>query len=313
MKPRPARRLSPPGPAALMLVAAATGAAALAPAARAADAAVCEARWTDAARQRNLPVRIHLPAAEQPVPMVVYSPGMGGDLGGGLRWAQAWAQAGLAVLQLQHPGSDAEALRTSSPRDAMSAQQFITRIEDLHFAIDQLQAQPTVGDCALSRIDPQRIGVAGHSFGALTTQAIAGQHYDVPGATAIADRRVQAALALSPAPPRHGSAETAFATVRMPFLAITGTRDAMPGGQPADRQQVFSHLPPGDKWQLVLQDVQHADLAGRAASRHPHAEAAVIEMSTAFWRATLLADEAARRQLQARPAGLAAGDRWEGK
>jgi len=296
-----------------MLAAAAMGAAAWAPAARAADAAVCEARWTDAARQRNLPVRIHLPAAEQPVPMVVYSPGLGGDLGGGLRWAQAWAQAGLAVLQLQHPGSDAEALRSGSARDAMSAQQFIARIEDLHFVIDQLQAQPTVGDCALTRIDPQRIGMAGHSFGALTTQAIAGRHYDVPGATAIADRRVQAALALSPAPPRHGSAETAFATVRMPFLAITGTRDAMPGGQPADRQQVFSHLPPGDKWQLVLQDVQHADLAGRAASRHPHAEAAVIEMSTAFWRATLLADEAARRQLQARPAGLAAGDRWEGK
>ncbi|URI11198.1 hypothetical protein MW290_19765 [Aquincola tertiaricarbonis] len=313
MKARPARRLSPPGPAALMLVAAATGVAALAPAARAAEAVVCEARWTDATRQRSLPVRIHLPAAGQPVPVVVYSPGLGGDLGGGLRWAQAWARAGLAVLQLQHPGSDADALRSGSARDAMSAQQFIARIEDLHFVIDQLQAQPTVGDCALSRIDPRHIGVAGHSFGALTAQAIAGQHYDVAGAAAIADRRVMAALALSPAPPGHGSAEAAFATVRLPFLAITGTRDAMPGGQPADREQVFRHLPPGDKWQLVLQDAQHADLAGRATSRHPHAEAAVIEVSTAFWRATLLADEVARRQLQARPAGLADGDRWEGR
>lgn len=63
MKPRPARRLSPPGPAALMLVAAATGVAAWAPAAPAAEAVVCEARWTDATRQRSLPVRLHLPAA----------------------------------------------------------------------------------------------------------------------------------------------------------------------------------------------------------------------------------------------------------
>lgn len=302
-----------PRRAAVRLATVAMLSAAWAPAARAAEAVVCEAHWTDAARQRSLPVRIHLPAAEQPVPVVVYSPGLGGDLGGGLRWAQAWARAGLAVLQLQHPGSDAEALRSGSARDAMSAQQFVARIEDLHFAVDQLQAQPTVGDCALSRIDPRHIGVAGHSFGALTAQAIAGQHFGVAGAEAIADRRVQAALALSPAPPRQGSAEAAFATVHLPFLAITGTRDAMPGGQPTDRQQVFRHLPPGDKWQLVLQDVQHADLAGRATSRNAHAEAAVIAVSTAFWRATLLADEAARRQLQARPAGLADGDRWEGR
>lgn len=302
-----------PRRAALRLATVAMLSAAWAPAARAAEAVVCEAHWTDATRQRSLPVRIHLPAAEQPVPVVVYSPGLGGDLGGGLRWAQAWARAGLAVLQLQHPGSDAEALRNVSPAEAMSPQQFVARIEDLHFAVDQLQAQPTMGDCALSRIDPRHIGVAGHSFGALTTQAIAGQHFGVAGAEAIADRRVQAALALSPAPPRQGSAEAAFATVRLPFLAITGTRDAMPGGQPVDREQVFRHLPPGDKWQLVLQDVQHADLAGRATSRNAHAEAAVIAVSTAFWRATLLADEAARRQLQARPAGLADGDRWEGR
>jgi len=52
--------------------------------------------------------------------VVLFAPGLGGTSAGGAVWAwsvgrgswgEAWAAAGFAVLHLQHPGSDFEAVR----------------------------------------------------------------------------------------------------------------------------------------------------------------------------------------------------------
>ena len=70
--------------------------------------------WTDAARQRAVPVRLRWPDASRhagPWPVVLFSHGLGGTRDGGAVWAAAWAAAGFAVVQLQHPGSDLDAVR----------------------------------------------------------------------------------------------------------------------------------------------------------------------------------------------------------
>ncbi|MEY3104809.1 MAG: hypothetical protein RJA72_841, partial [Pseudomonadota bacterium] len=63
----------------------------------------------DIFRQRPVPVRLHLPqraSAESPVPLIVFSHGLGGSRMGYSYLARHWANAGLASLHPQHVGSD---------------------------------------------------------------------------------------------------------------------------------------------------------------------------------------------------------------
>ncbi|KPF67697.1 hypothetical protein IP88_12215, partial [alpha proteobacterium AAP81b] len=54
-------------------------------------AIVCDAVWRDGPRGRDIAVRLRLPAGTTPVPVVVWSPGLGGGTGGGAAWGTAWA------------------------------------------------------------------------------------------------------------------------------------------------------------------------------------------------------------------------------
>ena len=193
-----------------------------------------DARWLDAARKRTLPVRLNVPHcpdvqdAEQPrapYPLIVYTPGLGGALDTGALWAQHWASHGFVVLQLQHPGSDADTLvraknRRAAQRKATSAVQFEARLRDLRFVLDELDridrtlrestALPLSAEreLLLRMTDFSRIGVAGHSMGAVTVQKLAGQRLAGQGALEPAARvpgphyepRVRAFVAFSPPP-----------------------------------------------------------------------------------------------------------------
>ncbi len=70
-----------------------------------------------------------------------------------------------------------------------------------------------------SRIDPERIGVAGHSYGAITVQALA-----VEAAKAKGAGRVRAVIALSPGVITPANA-AAMSAARLPFLCVTGDQD----------------------------------------------------------------------------------------
>ena len=50
---------------------------------------VCDAVWRDAARGRDLPVRIRMPDGSGRVPVVLFSPGLGGNRQGGAPGAGA--------------------------------------------------------------------------------------------------------------------------------------------------------------------------------------------------------------------------------
>ncbi|WP_448664219.1 alpha/beta hydrolase family protein [Sphingomonas sp. CJ20] len=273
----------------------------------------CDASWHDAARNRDVPVRIRIPAGTAKVPVILFSHGLGGSLDGGTLWAEAWAGAGFAVVNLQHPGSDRSILGTGGLRAAANATQLIARVDDVHFALDQLGQRRREGACDLTRIDLAHIGMSGHSFGAHTTQAIAGQRF--PGGRIAADSRVKAALAFSPAPPRQGDDKAAFGAIAIPFFSITGTADttpALPGVSAKDRERPFAAMPPGGKYLMVLAGATHATLSGTVRFGRGPSDAdrdAVIGASTLFWRWTLLGDTAARRALDDYAARLPSGAR----
>jgi hypothetical protein len=162
--------------------------------------------------------------------------------------------------------------------------------------------------------------MSGHSFGAVTTQAVGGQSMPVLGAT-FADARIDAALALSPSSPRAGSAERAFAKVGIPWCLMTGTEDTAPiGGQDvASRLAVFPALPKTiDRYELVLHGAEHSAFTERAlpgdrGKRNPNHHRAILAISTAFWDTHLRGDAAARAWLQGPgpKTVLEEADRWQ--
>ena len=296
-----------------------------------ASGAVIEGRWTDAARARSLPWRLRLPTGTGPWAWVLFSHGLGGSVDAGTVWGQAWSAAGLAVLHLQHPGSDTDTLRAGlrQLRSAGSTEQLTARVQDVHFALDEVARLAAQGAAPWSQLDPQAVGMAGHSFGALTAQAIAGQRH--PVATRYSDPRPRAFMAFSPSQPAVAlqSLAGAFGGITRPFLAITGSEDGDPfGGYDGGerRAQVFQGLPPGQRALLWLDGADHMTFAGQdlrrapafgpprrqgpAAERQQAHHDLVARITSDWWRAKLLSDEAARARLMS-PAGLGENDRWQ--
>jgi dienelactone hydrolase len=291
-------------------------------------------RWTDAARQRELPLRLRLPAGADRVPLVLFSHGLGGSVDAGRAWAQAWADAGIATLHLQHPGSDTEVLRHGGPRalqKAANADQLEARALDVRFVLDELARRQAAGDALLARLRLDAIGMAGHSFGGHTTLAVAGQSYGRRGPAPLADPRPRAFAAFSPSPPARG--EGGFGGIERPVLCLTGSFDTDPfasaGSERATRgdyrRQVYDALPSGRgrKAELWLDGADHASFSGNAQgqrSARPRPDAAVAQSerhhaliratSTDWWRAHLLDDADARQRLSQAPAGLGPQDAW---
>ena len=186
---------------------------------------VRSAEWADASRDRILPVEIWYPATAQhkgqdlddatrdhykpmpmapeviqsavrdaaaepgPRPLIVFSHGFGGERRQTTHLCTHWASHGYAVVAMDHVGNTALDMMQSvasgeaaDPKVTMQA--FIAdRPADASFVIDRALA----GESGLE-IDPEEIGISGHSFGGWTTLA-----------TTNRDPRIRAALPLAPA------------------------------------------------------------------------------------------------------------------
>jgi hypothetical protein len=86
------------------------------------------------------------------------------------------------------------------------------------------------------------------------------------------------------------------------------------------RLAVFPALPPGSKYELVLDGAEHSAFTDRAlpgdsSPRNPNHHRAILALSTAFWDAFLRGDENARRWLDGDGprSVLEKADRWQRK
>lgn len=279
--------------------------------------------WIDDARQRDIPVRIRLPEGGERVPVIVFSHGLGGSRDGGREWGEHWASRGFAVVHVQHAGSD-EALwkgrpageRFSGLRSGATLQQFLARIADIKFVVADLDRRQSAGDPVAMRLDLDRLGMSGHSFGAVTTLFLGGQR-PAPGpfdrlAAGLPESRFVAFLAFSPqalgADPGHQ-----FSAFSRPALLITGTLDGRPfpglGATVEQRVVPFASMPAtGSKYFLVIDQADHMffngtrglrdiGIGGRETIDFAAAEARGYALtkaiSTAYWLAYLRGDGSA--------------------
>jgi predicted dienelactone hydrolase len=284
---------------------------------------------TDSERTREIPIRVLLPAAKSPQPVVLFSHGLGGSREGSQFLGKQWAARGYVVVYLQHPGSDTSVWRNESlgkrmdaMRTAASGPNLLLRVKDVPAVLDQLQKWNHDSPHPLSgRLDLNRIGMSGHSFGAVTTQAVSGQS---PGGRWITftDPRIKAAIAFSPSGAHGRSPDKAFADVKVPWMLMTGTKDVSPIGDidVPSRLSVYPALPPGGKYELVLDGAEHSAFTDRAlpgdqATRNPNHHRVILALSTAFWDATLRDDQAALKWLDGEGPRtlLEPADRWQHK
>ena len=291
------------------------------------QADVVDAAWTDAVRNRTLPLRVRLPDARGPRPVILFSHGLGGSVDGGRYWGEQWASHGFVVIHIQHPGSDEAVWKDAKRparalRRAASAEQFVARVADVKFVLDELQRRQRAGDAFALRADLARIGMSGHSFGAVTTQTLAGQRFDVPRrlqaqADALADDRLRAFIAFSPSA-RTDDAVVQFKEITRPFFSVTGSADGTVGlglGVPAYRRLLpYEGMPGPDKYLLNLDGADHMIFNGAPRRRSDGADPVRDELhttltratTTAFWLAYLTDDAAALAWLRS-GAGTAVG------
>jgi dienelactone hydrolase len=281
---------------------------------------VQEFDWFDTTRQRLVPVRLYLPAdasVVQPLPLVVFSHGIGGTRRGYSYLGRHWASQGYASLHLQHVGSD-RAVWMGNPlalpgrlQAAAQESEATARVGDLSFALDQLLGGPLAG-----HIDARRIVAAGHSYGANTTLLAAGAQVERDGRTLnLRDARIQAAIVIS-APPFYGEGtpEKVLGSIRVPSLHITATEDVIrvPGyfSPAADRVAVFDATGGSAKTLAVFEGGSHSIFTDRAgtggALLNPQVKAATQALSTAFLGSVFSGDSAALRLVGLRFAGLLA-------
>ena len=247
----------------------------------------------------------------KPAPVVLFSHGLGGSRNGSKFLGEHWARRGYVAVFVQHPGSDTSAWKDAAPGERMESlkkaangEQFMLRVKDIPAVLDQLgkwnddRAHDLHG-----RLDMHHIGMSGHSFGAVTTQAVSGQSY--LGKQPFTDKRILAAIPFSPSTPkREKTAERSFDEVKIPWLLMTGTNDNSPIGDqtPETRRMVFPALPRGDKYELVLDGAEHSVFTDRALpgekhERNPNHHRAILAISTAFWDAYLRDDADAKKWL----------------
>ena len=282
----------------------------------------------DATRNRDIPLRLYLPPKKAPpAPVILFSHGLGGSRAASVFLGEHWAARGYVAVFLQHPGSD-ESVWADQPvlkrmqalEEAASVQNFLLRVQDVPAVLNQLEiwnAEKTNSLAGL--LDLKKVGMSGHSFGAVTAQALSGETLPL-GGQSFTDPRIKAAVVFSPSAPRAGSAATAFGSVRIPWMLMTGTKDVAPIGN-ADlksRLAVYPALRGAPKYEIVLHNAEHSAFTDRALPgdsepRNPNHHRVILALSTAFWDAYLRADAEALTWLKstAPRTVMEADDQWQ--
>lgn len=277
--------------------------------------------WTDLARQRIVPVKIYYPKqGAGPSPVILFSHGLGSSRHRYAYLGEHWARHGYVSVHMQHQGSDENVykgtlfIRRALLRAANNPRASLDRPPDISFVLDRL-AEVNHADSPLrGRLDLERVGMAGHSFGGFATLAVAGQIFrNAEGnELKLVDRRIKAAFIMSPSAPfKRLQPEDTFDRIAIPCLHMTATEDESPLGltTKADRRAAFDGIKKADQYLITFQGGDHAIFTDQ---KRPFGNGDKDELfreliqvsSTAFWDAYLKEDRKARLWLA--DGGLAA-------
>ena len=274
--------------------------------------------WTDPKRGgRTVPYKIYVPDtenADEKWPVIIWSHGLGGTRDGAGFISRYVASHGYIIVHIQHIGTDSilwegmpghpwdNIRKAFIPRKAVLA-----RYRDVPFVLDNLRQMANDPQSGIGRhMDLDKLGMSGHSFGAMTTQVMAGQrimkhgsrrHYDLYQPDFIAG------ILYSPVPGRRDPADPGFVYggIRIPLLHLTGTDDESPieGFGYEQRLNVFRHAGDTQQHLAILKDGDHMVYNGSRGGlkenpKRDRHEAIIKMLSLAWWDWHLKGDRAAQ-------------------
>lgn len=262
----------------------------------------------DSKRDREVPIRIYYPKdTKAPVPVIIWSHGLGGNRDAYVYLGKFWASHGYVVVHSQHRGSDSAVLRDGGMqalRTAGNARNAIDRPKDITFILDQLTELNKSHAKLKGLLKLDAIGIGGHSFGAQTTLLSGGQLLG-PGMDHH-DSRIKALLPMSAPVPIAAFRNRAYSKVKLPTFHMTGTKDDSPIGETKaiERRIPFDQITGCPQWFINFQDGDHMIFSGRMARANSAEKEADLQFqkqikqcSLAFWNGWLKDDKAALQWL----------------
>ncbi len=260
----------------------------------------------DAQRNRDVELSIEYPDNGGPFPLVIFSPGYGSSEQGYEQLVSDWTRSGYVVVRPRHadagktpdavraifgeqPSQKEQRARSRRPskeeiqkasvaRDESERRemakiwetqrepQWRDRVRDVTLIIDSLDAIEQRFPELKGKIDHAKIGVAGHSLGALTAMLVGGAKTFGNPPLSAGDPRVKAIIAMSPegVTASLGLSPESFASINVPAMFMTGTEDrgAAPNEDWQWRKTAFTNAAAGDKYFVLLQGARHSVFAG---------------------------------------------------
>lgn len=273
--------------------------------------------WKDSERNRDVPVKIYINnKATTPAPVVIFSHGLGGSVEAASYLGEYLSDQGYICIHVQHAGSDLNLIKSAAPdgraaimerlRTAANGENLRARITDIEFVLSELEKRNQSDPVLRNKLDLSKIGMAGHSFGAGTTLALAGQTYTVGRQTlCFRDPRIKAAIYLSPPVNLQGrDPHDMFGSITVPGLLMTGTEDNSPIGQTDAKSRVIPYqcIKATDQYLVNFFGGDHMIFSGRTnplrARRDEQFHNQINKIASSFLDAYLKNDKKQQQWLQ---------------
>lgn len=265
-------------------------------------------RFRDRERQLEVPMTIHFPRGLEPsqkCPVAIVSPGLGANPSATRFLEKHLASHGYLVVQPSHLGSDWRAVIARTPLGAFTQKELLNRVGDIRLAVTLLE-QARFPQHLSTRADLSRLALIGHSFGALTAQAVggvpvldnSGQRLD------ILDNRFGAFIGMSPFGDSFPSRRLGFDLgsyheFQRPVLFMSGDKDDLftLGKGAQAHLGPFQKVASEDRYHVLIGNTRHADFSELFGRIRKQTVQVVNSTSIAFLDAVLRECREAREYL----------------
>jgi predicted dienelactone hydrolase len=246
-----------------------------------------EKRLRYTGKVRTFMADIYLPATNQPQPLVIISHGLNSDRESYAYLAQHLASYGFAVAVPEHPGSNKQQLQgllEGRGREVAEPFEFLDRPLDIQFLLNSLQSLEKTDVQFQGKLDFDRVGIIGQSFGGYTSLATAGAPLSFsnlaqncgrelnttlnislglqcqalrlqPAQYELGDSRIKAAIAINPITSGVFGPES-LGQIKVPVMMVAGGRDIVAPALP-EQIQPFAQLKTLQQYLVLIDNSNH--------------------------------------------------------
>ncbi len=268
---------------------------------------------------RVVPYKIYYPVDHnlEKIPVILWSHGFGGNRDGASFISRFLAGQGYILIHLTHIGTDSSLWEGKGghawdvlQKVKITRETTLNRMHDVPFVLNELERIKKEDRDYGQYMDLEKIGMSGHSFGAMTTQVMAGMKFpDRDGHLMdLSDDRISAGILYSPTPIGHltdAEPKEVYGSIDIPLFHMTGTEDEAPIDDYGYEYRLIIHEHAGhpEQYLQIIEDGDHMIYNGTRGKlgdnpkREEHEEL-VKNAAFGFWNAYLKDDDAAKNWLE---------------